>query len=58
MALTTAAVLLVGMVLATYLATLMMRPRSDARVGGQLGKSSFFIETKGPDTPDRTKDPE
>lgn len=50
MDLTTALVLLVGMVLLAYIITLAMRPRFGARVGGQVGGSSFFIETKEPDT--------
>jgi hypothetical protein len=29
-----------------YLLTLLLRPTRGARVGGTLGKNSFFIETK------------
>jgi hypothetical protein len=35
-----------GMLVAAYLLTLILRPKRGARVGGTLGKSSFFIETK------------
>jgi hypothetical protein len=46
MTITSAIVCLVGMVLAAYLLTLVLRPNMGARVGGQIGKGSFFIETK------------
>jgi hypothetical protein len=35
-----------AMLLVTYVLTLILRPRRGARVGGTLGKGSFFIETK------------
>jgi hypothetical protein len=35
-----------AMLLVTYVLTLTLRPRRGARVGGTLGKGSFFIETK------------
>ena len=39
---------IVGMLLATFLVTLILRPKSGARVAGQIGKSSFTIETEEP----------
>lgn len=46
MSITTTLVLMVGMLLFTYLLTLLLRPKSGARLGGQLGKAAFVIETK------------
>jgi len=46
MTITSGILCLVGMVLVAYLLTLVLRPKMGARVGWQIGKGSFFIETK------------
>ena len=40
----------VAILLAAYIATLLLRPQSGARLGASIGKSSFMIETKDPPT--------